>query len=698
MAQQPAPPGPGQDLSIEEALGRAQAHWNAGQADQAELLCQRVLAAWPGQCDAHHLMGLMAHAYGNLDLALQHVRLACQAPRAPALYFSNLAEMCRQKQLLEEAERAARNAVAMNGNLAAAWNNLGIILQEAGKFAESVTCLERVAGMQGDNAEVHNNLANTYKRLGRLDKSEAHYMRALELHPNYAEAHSNLSTLLNDRGDLERAAAEARLAIDINPRLADAYLNIAAVELTRRRLPEALRWLEALLAFAPLNAAGLAARATVLKDAGQLDEALASVQQAVSLAQDNADAHNTLGQILQALGRFDEAGEAYRKAIALPGIAAENARVNQGVMLMEVGRKAEAMAAFDGVLVDYPRSASAWFNRADLKKFTKNDPDIPAMTKLLEDQEQTLNDRMSLHFALGKAHLDAGTDTDAFRHFASGNRMKRETFTFDSAATAAWMKNFPKIFTPALLKKRGKAGHQSTMPIFVVGMPRSGTTLIEQILAAHPSVTGAGELSNLQRLVDTLPNYPLETAKLEDADFARLGRDYIAQTAPLAKGRPFMVDKMPANFLHAGLIRLILPQARIIHCRRDPVDTCLSCYSKLFTAEQAFAYDLSELGQFHVAYQELMAHWRKVLPAESFIEIDYEAVVADTEGETRRLLERLGLPWDEACLRFFENDRPIRTASVNQVRQPIYKSSSGRWKRHAAHLGQLLGSLGIDAP
>lgn len=692
MVQQP------QDLNIEEALARAQAHWNAGQADHAELLCQRVLAAWPGQCDAHHLMGLMAHAYGNLDLALHHVRLACQAPRAPALYFSNLAEMCRQKQLLEEAERAARSAVSLNGNLAAAWNNLGIILQEAGKFAEGAACLERVVGMDGDNAEVHNNLANTYKRLGRLDKAEAHYMRALELHPNYAEAHSNLSTLLNDRGDLERAEAEARLAIDINPRLADAYLNIAAVELTRRRLPDALRWLDALLAFAPLNAAGLAARATVLKDAGLPEEALASVQQAVSLAQDNADAHNTLGQVLQTLGRFDEAEEAYRRAVALPGVAAENARVNRAVMLMEVGRKAEAMAAFDGVLADYPQSASAWFNRSDLKKFTAGDPDIAAMEGLLDGPDHTLNDRLSLHFALGKAHLDAGNDAEAFQHFGLGNRMKRDTFEFDVESTAAWMKNIAKTFTPALIKKRGKAGHPSLLPIFVVGMPRSGTTLIEQILAAHPQVMGAGELSNLQRLVDGLANYPLEIGKLEDADFTRLGSDYLARTAPLAKGRTHLVDKMPANFLHAGLIRLILPQARIVHCRRDPADTCLSCYSKLFTAEQAFTYDLTELGRFHRAYQELMAHWRKILPAETFIEVDYEAVVADAEGETRKLLDRLGLTFDEACLRFFETDRPIRTASVNQVRQPVYNSSAGRWRRHASHLGPLLQSLGVEAP
>lgn len=273
MARKSSRPAPTQELTLEEALTRAYAHWNAGQVDQAEQFCQRVLAMWPGQADALHLMGLMAHGFGNLDLALQYVRQACLAPRAPSLYLSNLAEMCRQAGLLEEAERAGRQAVALNSSFVAGWNNLGIILQEAGKYEESVTCLERVVALQPDNAEAHNNLANTYKRAGRPDLAGAHYGKALELFPNYAEAHSNLANLLNDLGLPDRAAAEARLAIEINPRLADAYINMAGAELSRNRPGEALRWLDALLAFAPMHAGGLCARALALKSVGGGDKA-----------------------------------------------------------------------------------------------------------------------------------------------------------------------------------------------------------------------------------------------------------------------------------------------------------------------------------------------------------------------------------------------------------------------------------------
>jgi hypothetical protein len=246
------------------------------------------------------------------------------------------------------------------------------------------------------------------------------------------------------------------------------------------------------------------------------------------------------------------------------------------------------------------------------------------------------------------------------------------------------------------LSERANAGARSSLPVFVVGMPRSGTTLIEQILASHPLVHAAGELRTLDGLSDAIAGFPASVAGLSDAQLKALGEAYLARVAPLAAGRRHVVDKMPSNFLLCGLIRLILPEAKIIHSRRDPVDTCLSCYAKLFAGEQAFTYDQTELGRFHRAYQALMAHWRSVLPASHFIEVDYEAVVDDIEGQARRMLDFLGLPWDARVLKFHETERPVRTASVNQVREPIYRTSARRWKKHAPQLGPLLAALGTD--
>ncbi len=683
-------------LSIEEAVGRAYAHWNAGQADQATLFCQRILAAWPGHTDALHLMGIMAHADGNLRLAISQVRQACLAPRAPAVYFSNLAELCREGGLLVEGEEAGRRSIALDPSLVAAWNNLGIILQEQGKLEESLVCLQRAISLQPDYAEAHNNVGNTYKRLGLLTRAEDCYTRAVALLPNYAVAHSNLATLLNDLGRVEEAVVAAQHAIALNPHLADGYINMAAIETTRLNHAEALRWLESLARFAPNHGEGLSARAMALKHVDRLDDALETARQAVAAMPDNAEAHNAMGQILQASGQPEAALQAYERASQLPGGAAESALINRAVLFMEDGRKDEAKAAFERALAAFPRSATAWFNQADFKTFTADDPDIVRMQDLLNSGSvQSHADQISLHFALGKAYLDAGLAAPAFEHLGHGNRLKRATFTYDANATSAWMARIAETFTPALMKRLGGGGVASPMPIFVVGMPRSGTTLIEQIIASHPAVSGAGELPYVQTLVNGLPGYPQALSGLEKADMARLGQDYLDKIIRLADGKAHVIDKMPANFLYAGLITLMLPGAKIVHCRRDPVDTCLSCYTKMFSAEQLFAYDLQELGQFHRDYQHLMAHWRATLPADRFIEVDYEAIVGDISGQAQRLIAFLGLPWDEACVRFHENRRIIKTASLNQVRQPLYGGSVGRWKPHAAHLMPLLDALGV---
>jgi tetratricopeptide (TPR) repeat protein len=685
------------NFSIPEALQRANAHWNAGQADQAEMLCQRVLAAWPGQADALHLLGLMAHAYGNLDLALAHLRQACLAPRAPAVFSSNLAEMCRQKGLLAEGEAAARRAVTMDTTLAGAWNNLGIILQEAGKFEESRHCLERVLTLQPHNAEAFNNLANTCKRLGLLTQAEKHWRRSLALKPNYAEPHSNLANLLADQADYVRAAEHARRAIEINPRLADAYINLAGVETARQRHGEALRWLDNLLSFAPRHGVGLAARALALKKLDRLEEALETANRALAAAPQNAEAHNAHGLVLQAMGQFAPALEAYGRAATLPGTAAEQALINRAILHMEAGDSAAAAAAFAQALEAFPRSASAWFNRADLTKFTESDPDIAVMQSLLAGPDISGGDKILLHFALGKAFLDIGDSARAFAHLNEGSRMKRAGINYDAQATSRWMQSIATVFSPELLARFAGQGAASDMPVFVVGMPRSGTTLVEQILASHPAIHGAGELSHVQSLVGALGDFPAAVTSLTPERLRAMGEHYLAGLRKVSGGKPHVVDKMPVNFAYAGLIRLMLPDAKLIHCRRDPVDTCLSCYSKLFTAEQSFSYDLGELGQFHRDYQQLTAHWREVLPATQFLEVEYEAVVEDVEGQARRMLDFLGLPWDPACLAFHETKRPVKTASVNQVRQPVYKSSSGRWRKHAAQLGPLLDALGVAA-
>ncbi|NWB46006.1 tetratricopeptide repeat-containing sulfotransferase family protein [Pseudomonas gingeri] len=683
-------------LTFAEAMTLAHQHWNAGQAQQAEQLCQRILAQWPQQPDALHLLGLIAHAFGRLELAVSYLRQACQTLSVPAIYFSNLAEMCRQQGLLVEAEQAARQAVALDPTLVDAWSNLGIILQESGKLDDSLECLQRVVTLRPQAAQAHNNLANTYRRLDRQERAEWHYKQALSLDPNYAEACSNLSFLLSSQGHFDEAVAAGRRAVELNPRLVDGYLNIAEAETQRLNHGEALRWLDALHRVAPSHVGGFTARAMVLRKGGLFDEALHCARQALALAPNDASVHNAMGNALQASGLHDQALEHFNQAAALPGSVTEEAMIARGVLLLESGRKEEAAVAFEQALSAFPGSIRALTGRSDSKTFKPGDADIAAMEAgLVREGGLLLTDKLSTHFALGKAYLDTGDSARAFHHLDTGNRLKRSTFAYDSQTARQWMQSIAGLFSDEFQSARQGQGAASSLPVFIVGMPRSGTTLVEQILASHPRVQGAGELSSLRLAVENQGRFPQNLANCSAQDLARVGHDYLERIKPLVDARDRLVDKMPGNFVYAGLIPLILPGARIIHCRRDPVDTCLSCYSKQFSGEQLFTYDQTELGQFYRDYDALMRHWRQLLPAESFIEVDYESVLDDLEGQARRLISFIDLPWDEACLDFHKTRRVVRTASVNQVRQPLYKTSKGRWRAHAEHLGPLLAALGL---
>ena len=688
--------GQNQGMSIDQAMALAHQHWNAGQADQAERLAQQVLAAWPGHSGALHLLGLMAHAFGNIDLAIEHLRKACMSPRTPPVFFSNLAEMCRQRGLLHDAEQAGRSAVAMDPTLIAGWNNLGIILQEQGKFDESLACLERVVALRPDDPEGHNNLANTLKRLGRLEDARKRYDIALKIAPNYAEALSNYAFLLNDLGEPDEALKTVRRAIDANPRLADAYINAAAIEFGRRNYNEASRWTKALLTFSANHVGGLLMQARILKALDQTEEAHALTEKIIVIASDNSEAQALHAEMLQSRERYAEAITFYDRVIAKDDISLEKALVGRGVCQMEIGLKEEALATFDQALARFPRSCSAYYSRGDLKTYAEGDPEIQQMTDLFGDKGiEGRDDIMALNYALAKAWMDLKNSDKAFTYLNEGNRMKRETFDYNADQTSQWVASIASTITREAMDRLKGAGSSSNVPVFIIGMPRSGTTLVEQILASHSDIHGAGELALINKIISQKGNYPALFNSLTPADAKAIGEAYVAEVRKLNSTKAHVVDKMPANFLQAGVISTVLPQARIIHVRRNPVDTCLSCYSKLFVKEQLFTYDLAELGQFYTDYEKIMEHWRAVLPADRFIEVQYEDVVGDLETQARRLIDFIGLPWDEACLSFDKNKRGVRTASVNQVRRPIYKTSVERWKPFANNLTPLLSALGL---
>ncbi len=463
----------------------------------------------------------------------------------------------------------------------------------------------------------------------------------------------------------------------------------------------ALTWLDRAAALAPESVPVLTARAEIMRKLDRIAEGFELCRQAVALEPENGVAQNSLGLFCHALDRVEEALAAFDRAADLLEKPA-TALANKAMVLLELGRREDGLALLERALAADQDLAAAWYARADAKSFGPGDPDIAGMERLLEPRPAGSRplpeaDRLLLHYALGKAYLDLKDARGAFAHLNQGSRMKRAHLAYDGAAAAREIEAIAAAFPVSLFAGRGTVGEPSELPVFILGMPRSGTTLVEQILASHPQIQGGGEPRHVETLVRELgAAYPGGIAALAGEEFAALGRRYLALAGPARPGALRLTDKMPNNFLHAGLIHLALPGARIIHCRRDPVDTCLSCYSKLFTTGQDFSYDMAELGAYYRCYEALMAHWRAVLPAGRFIEVEYERVVAGLEDEARRLIAFCGLDWDAACLRFHETARPVRSASMNQVRRPIYRSSLGRWMPFRAELRPLLEALGQD--
>ena len=572
-----------------------------------------------------------------------------------------------------EAEHLYREILRVDARHSPSLHLLGVIATDSGRYTEALELIGQSLEIAPYRAGAHQSRGIALVRLQRFTEAIAAYRKSLQLDSGLAETHYNLGNALWETGELDAAIAAYRRAVELEPDFAGAHYNLA----------------------------------NALWRAGRADEAVVHYNRTLELQPGHGNAYINLGNALLDLGRFEEALARYDTAANLRKPESVLALENQAQLLMQLGRTTESLRAAGQALTLNPRSARSWYVRAWQKPFAPEDPDIGAMEQLLaaaQSDGASLADRIHLHFALGTAWLKAGEAERAFAHVERGNRLKRSTLTYDAAATAGWMARIAECFTPQLLKRLSHTGHPSEAPLFVIGMPRSGTTLVEQILASHPHVQGLGELSLVQDLVTDMArsasepslDYPELLARLVPADMARLGGDYVQHVAFRASGRPRMVDKEPLNFLYAGLIHLMLPNARIIHCRRDPVDTCLSCYTNLFLSDLGFVCDLGELGLYYRCYEALTAHWRALLPPERFIEIHYEDVVNGLEREARRLLDFCGLEWTEACLEFYATSRAVRTVSCVQVRQPIYRDSVGRWKSYARYLGPLLTALGVE--
>jgi len=684
-------------LDIAGTLNQAlQSHQN-GELSVARRGYESVLKQQPDNLDALHLLGVLENQSGNADAAIALIGRAIEIQPTFAEAHNSLGNVFKDLENWDEAAACYGQAVKADPAFAGAHLNLGVAVRQQGDLNAALAHCDRAIEIDPALAAGHFNRGNALRELGRAEEAMTAYRDALGRDPAFADARGSLGAVLQyiGNGHLQAArwadaARDFREAIELGTSGAALHNNYGNALRNLGDTTAAIEQFGKALTADPKNAAAHNNLGNVLEDLGEPARAIEYYERALEARPDFAAALNNLGNALRAVDQADRAKERYRQALALdPSFL--DAHFNLGHAYKETGDFADAQTSYEQVLKINPVHPGAWRHLASLGALPGDDTSLAPLEAELDRDGPSDLERAELAFALGKIHEDRGDVDKAFAMYQRGNAAKRRTMNYDVADDAAFFQRIKQTFTPAIFDIQGRQGHDGAAPIFIVGMPRSGTSLAEQILASHRDVFGAGELMFITDIA-AKANYP-EGLQDMGSDARRLaGADYMDQVRARAGGAARITDKMPHNFIYLDLIRQILPGARIVHCTRQPEATCLSLYKTLFTDRLEFAYDLAELGQYYGLYADLMAHWRRVLPG-GFYDISYEALVTDQETETRRLLEYLDLPWDDACLSFHKTQRRVTTASNVQIRRALYSDALTAWRQFEHHLRPLFDAL-----
>lgn len=653
----PAERAPSGEASLQELLQTGLKHHQTGNSPQAEAIYRQILRAAPDHPDALYLSGLVARDSGNNETAVELIGRAIRIHPISPFYYS-LGNVFHALGRLDEAAASFRNALKLQPDAIDVHLNLANTLREQGKLDESVECFRNTIRLKPDYAEVYNNLGGVLREQGDLDGAIENFRKALELKPDLAETHNNLGSALQSQGKLDEAIDSFGEALALKPDYAEVGNNLG----------------------------------NVFKEQNKLDVAITCYRKVLEFNPDMAEAHSNLGSVLREQGELNGAIESLRRALVLDPDCI-SAHLGLGAVYQDTGQFNMARMHRDRVLDLKPQHPVAWAALPILRKMTLDDlPWAETAHRLLEG---CLNQQaeMRLCYALGKYYDDTRQYDTAFGYYTRANSLKRERAgSFDRDTFRRFVDDIILAYPAEKVRQQETSASTSHRPLFVVGMPRSGTSLTEQILASHPEVFGAGELrfwgKQAQEHGSAMSSKYHDAALLQDIA-SRCEAELQRHSTTALR----VADKMPGNFLHLWLIHAVFPQARILHTRRNPVDTCLSIYFQDFSGRHEYANDLDDLAFYYREYRRLMAHWRAVLPPEVFLEVPYEALVEDQEGWSRRIIDFIGLEWDERCLDFHETERKVGTASNWQVRQKIYKTSKERWRNYEKFVGPLLPLL-----
>jgi tetratricopeptide (TPR) repeat protein len=716
-----------------EQIELAMRRHRAGDMGGAEKIYRQILDVEPNHPDALHLLGVLSGQRGKNDAAVDLIGRAVKIKPDYPDAIKNLGTILAQMNRFEEAIGAYRKVVEMRPNDADSHRDLAVVLRMGGRLEEAAASFSKAAQLNPGSPDAQRNLAKALTIQGRVDEAIDAYLRAIALRPDWADAHFNLAELYQSAGQLEKALAEYRRVSKLKPDMFESHNNMANILRGMGRWDESIAAYKRALQLKPTNAAVHFNLGQAFQAADRLEEAMAEFKRTIQSEPDHFAAHASMAMVLATLQRFEQATkyhaaaaaiqpeaaythlamgeillhkldataaiEHYRRAVEIdPDNAATWNRL--GMALRAAGRFDEAADCFRRVLAIQPGSATGYKGLVATGRVGSDSKDIEKLTAMINHSILTSEERISIGFALGKMLDDADRYEEAFGRFAEANglvKQQRELTgeRYNPAVMHSMVDELIKIYTPSFFEARREWGDPSEVPVFVVGMPRSGTTLVQQIAASHPQAHGAGELRDINQIEQSGGRTDLTSTAMgwSPEPIRKAAEQYLRHVRELNPTASRVVDKMPGNVLALGFICTLFPRARVILCRRDPRDNCLSCFFQLFATGNLFAFDLAHCGENYLATDRLMEHWKRVLPLR-MLEMQYESVVADLEGQSRRLIEFLGLPWDPACLEFYRAKNTVLTASVWQVRQPIYSSSVGRWRHYEKHLGPLLEVLG----
>ncbi len=650
--------GPGPEAK--GLLQKARTSLNEGNFEQAEKEFRGVTVLDPKNAESFHMRALIAYQNGRLEEAGEMILEAITRNDENPEIHANCGAIMNLLGRSWEAEAASRHAIELRPGYTEAHNNLAVALEVQGRLKEALESALKAIQLTPDYTEAHINLGNIRMRMGEIEGAMEAYRQAVKGAPDNSMARANLGSALREAGDLDAAEAECRKAIELSPAFPEAHNSLGNLMIAREDWAQAKDAFQTALKYRPGYLEGHLNMAGVMFKCGDLKGAESKYLDILKDYENLAEAHAGLGVVLLAAGELEKAVESFREAVKIK-----------------------------------PSLGQAQHNLATAAGKEMTGDEISEIREQLESENLPEADRINIHFALGEINDQKDDRETAFADFEAGNRLRKEQLAragreFDADAFDRRVDDIISHYDAALLDRKKGLGDPTEQPVFIVGVPRSGTTLVEQIAASHAEVAGKGEID----LIRILSGDDGDIVQADEGTLKEIVRKYLEALRQGAEDASRITDKMPFNFLYLGRIQLLFPGARVVYCHRDPLDTGMSCFQQNFTGPHAWSCDLSDIGRFQRSSVRLMDHWKKVLSL-PVLDVEYEAVINDQEAESRRLIDFLGLDWDPACLDFHKSKRTVLTASNWQVRKPLYKSAIGRARGYEKFLDPLREGLGL---